>query len=283
MENKPCLSTIRAEYTNLTNREQLLADYILQNYEKVVTMTTAELAKNAGTVKSVVIRLCQSLGFAGYTEFKLLLSRELARNEQFGFTPYICKDDHPADILKKIFSANIKTLHDTLAGLDMDVYHAAVAALDRAENIYVYGVGTSTGIAADFHYRLIEIGRNAFYYTDVVSMRISTLNIQKNDVVLGISNSGRTASTVDVLRRAKERGAQTICVTSYPNSEIVAYSDHPLVVTTDEIQYPVEAISGRIAHISVLDSIAVSLSAKDYDDAVDRAAKNHDLIDDLRY
>ena len=109
------------------------------------------------------------------------------------------------------------------------------------------------------------------------------MNIQKNDVVLGISNSGRTASTVDVLRRAKERGAQTICVTSYPNSEIVAYSDHPLVVTTDEIQYPVEAISGRIAHISVLDSIAVSLSAKNYDDAVDRAAKNHDLIDDLRY
>ena len=209
MENKPCLSTIRAEYTNLTNREQLLADYILQNYEKVVTMTTAELAKNAGTVKSMVIRLCQSLGFAGYTEFKLLLSRELARNEQFGFTPYICKDDHPADILKKIFSANIKTLHDTLAGLDMNVYHAAVAALDRAEHIYIYGIGTSAGIAADFHYRLIEIGRNAFYYTDVVSMRISTLNIQKNDVVLGISNSGRTASTVDVLRRAREHGAQT--------------------------------------------------------------------------
>ena len=103
MENKPCLSTIRAEYTNLTNREQLLADYILQNYEKVVTMTTAELAKNAGTVKSVVIRLCQSLGFAGYTEFKLLLSRELARNEQFARSIFIFTASAPPLASRQIF------------------------------------------------------------------------------------------------------------------------------------------------------------------------------------
>ncbi len=114
-------------------------------------------------------------------------------------------------------------------------------------------------------------------------MRVSVMNIKPQDVAIGISNSGRTAATVDALKRAKEIGAKTICVTSFPDSEITKNSDYSLVIKNDEIQFPVESISARIAHISVLDSIAVSLSAKQYEDAVRPAAENHDLIETLRY
>lgn len=283
MKNKSCLPTIKAEYDELSGKERRLADYILQNHEAVVLMTAAELAKNADVVKSVVVRLCQRLGFSGYTEFKLVLSRELARNEQLEFTPYISPNDKPDDVFKKVFSANIKTLHDTAAGLDTVMFNKAVEILENAENIYIYGIGTSAGIACDFQYRMTEIGRRAFIFTDIVNMRVSAMNITANDAVVGISNSGRTAATVDALCRAKENGAKTICVTSYPKSEIIKHSDCPLVIKTDEIQYPIEAISARIAHISVLDSIAVSLSSMRYDEAAGRAAQNHDLVEALRY
>lgn len=283
MINKSCLSEIKAKYTDLTKKERQLADYILKNHEAVVSMTTAELSEKAGVVKSVIIRFCQALGFSGYTEFKLLLSRELARNEQFDFSPYISPNDSPENIAKKIFSSNIKTLHDTAESIDTDMFNKIVDTLNNAKNIYVYGIGTSAGIACDFQNRLISIGQASFFFTDVVNMKVSVMNIQKSDAVIGISHSGRTSATVDVLKHAREVGAKTICVTSYPNSEITKHSDYPLVVKTDEIQYPIEAISARIAHISVLDSIAVSLSSKHYEYTVDRAAKNHDLIEALRY
>ncbi len=283
MENKSCLSTIKAEYMRLTKKEQQLADYILDNYEAVVTMTTSELSANAGVVKSVIVRFCQSLGFSGYTEFKLLLSRELAKNEQFHFTPYISAHDTEEHILRKIFSANIKTLHDTAENLDPKQFQCAIQSLAKANTIYIYAVGTSAGIAADFQYRLTEIGYRAFFFTDIANMKVSILNIQKGDVAIGISGSGRTQATVDALKYARERGAATICVTSFPNSRIVKYSDHALVIQTDEIQYPIEAISARIAHISVLDSIAVSLSSRHYEEAVERAAKVHDLVEKIRY
>ena len=60
-------------------------------------------------------------------------------------------------------------------------------------------------------------------------------------------------------------------------------SDYPLVIKTDEIQYPIEAISSRIAHISVLDSVAIALSARRFDDVQERSAIIHDLIDTVRY
>ena len=283
MNDKSCLSTIKSEYSRLTSKEKQLADFILKNFESVISMSTSELAEKAGVAKSAVIRFCQTLNFSGYSEFKLMLSRELVRNEQFDFTPYISESDDSADIFKKIFSSNIKTLYDTSKGLDTDLFKKAVNALKDAKHIYVCGVGTSAGIAADFQYRLTEVGRYAFYFTDVVSIKVSSMNIKQDDVVIGISNSGRTRPTVDALKYAKEKGIKTISVTSYPNSEIVKYSDIPLVIKTDEIQYPIEAISAHIAHISLLDSLAVSLSASTYNDAADRSAQNHDLIEELRY
>lgn len=283
MNNRLCLSRIKTEYNKLTPKEKKVSDFILDNCESVINMSVSELAEKAGVVKSVVIRCCKSLGFEGYSELKLSLSRELARNEQFNYNPYINKEDSCFNILDKIFSANIKTLHDTMQGIDRDILNEAVLALDNARNIYIYGVGTSSGIVADFQYRLMQLGYNAFAFTDIAAMRVSTLNITPNDVAVGISNSGRTVATVDSIRVCKQRGAKTICLTSYPKSRLTKESDFPIVIQTDEIQYPMEAISARIAHISILDTILISLSAKHYDESVERFEKTHERINTIRY
>lgn len=283
MENKSCLSRIKAEYKNLTNKEKQLADYILDSCPEVASMSTAELAEKSEVVKSVIIRFCQTLGFKGYAEFKLTLSKELAVNEKFNFIPYISAEDTPEQIMDKIFAANVKTLYDTSHRLDRSTFQNAVEILSQAENIYIYGIGTSAGIVCDFQYRLMQLGFKAFCFTDVANMKVSTLNITDRDAAVGISNSGRTIATIEALTLAREKGAKTVCITSYPNSQIIKAADCPLIIISDEIQYPIEAISARIAHISVLDSITVALSAAEYEKTIERAAKTRDLIDTVRY
>ena len=283
MAEKLCLAVIKSNYNNLTSKEKLVADYILNNFEKIVTMSVNELSNNAGVVKSVVIRCCKTLGFSGYSEFKIALAGELAKNKEFNFVPYIDKADNCGDVLDKIFSANIKTLNDTALGIDRNVLKNLIDELQKANKIFIYGVGTSSGIVNDFQYRLMQLGFTAFCFTDVASMKVSALNIKSGDVAIGISNSGRTFATVDALKLARENGAKTACLTSFSNSAIIKQSDFPLVIYSDEIEYPIEAISSRIAHISVLDSILISLSAQKYEQAVERSAKTRILLDGIRY
>ena len=283
MNEQLCLSVIKVKYDTLTGKEKKVADFILSNYEKVISMPIAELAEKAGVVKSVVVRCCKSLGFSGYSELKISLAAELARNKEFNYVPYIDVEDNSGDILDKIFSANIKTLHDTAARIDRKHLEAVVDLLYHAGNIYIYGIGTSAGIVNDFQYRLMQLGYTAFCFTDVVTMKVSTLNITDKDVAIGISNSGRTIATVEALKLAGEKGAKTACITSYPDSPIVGECDHPLVIFSDEIQYPIEAISARIAHISVLDTLAIALSARNMDAAVERSAQTHDIVNTIRY
>ena len=283
MAVKPCIASIKQNMNSLTQKECMVAQFILSNYELAVGMSISQLADSAGVVKSVVVRFCKSVGFEGYSQFKIALAAELAKNKELNFVPYINPDDTADNVLDKVLSANIKTLHDTMAHIDRKELKAIVENLYNAKNIYIYGVGTSSGIVNDFQYRLMQLGYTAFAFTDISSMRVSTLNIKEGDMAIGISNSGRTVATVETLKLAAQMGAKTACVTSYADSNITKVCDFPLVVFTDEIQYPIEAISARIAHISVLDSIAISLSAKNYDRAIERSAQTRNIINTVRY
>lgn len=283
MDPQKCLLTIKNQYAELTATEQSVADYILQNSQDVIHMPIATFAENAGVVKSAIIRCCKSLGFEGYSDMKIALAMELSQNRKLNYNPYIDTNDDVGAILDKVFSSNVKTLHDTAEKIDRGVLRTAVNLLDRANIIYIYAIGTSAGIANEFQYRLMQIGKTALCINDVPTMKVSSLNIKEGDVAVGISHSGRTVATIDALQLAKERGADTLCITSYPGSKITENSDHSIEIYSDEIDYPMEAISARIAHLSIIDALAIAISAKNYETAQERAKVTHSLVDTIRY
>ena len=279
MYKKSCLAAIKAAYDSLTTVEKRVADYIREHSEKVILMPIADFAEQAGVAKSAIIRCSKSLGFEGYSELKIALAVELSKNKPLNNAPCIPPDDTPGDILDKLFAANVKTLHDTADRIDREVFTAVVDLLNEARHIYIYGVGTSTVFVQELQYRLMHLGRHALAVTDVPSMKVSTLNIKKNDVVIGISHSGRTIPTLESLELAKEHGAATVCITSMPGSKIPQIADYPIELWSDEIEYPMEAISARIAHLAIIDAITVAISAKNYEQALERYKAAHDMID----
>lgn len=283
MKNKACLSLIRSKYSSFTAAEKKAADFVMKNRDRVISMSVAEFSEAANMAKSAVIRFCKSSGFDGFSDFKISLAMELSKNKKLNYTPYIYPDDTASDIFDKVFSANVKTLHDTAENIDREIIEKVINVLFNAKSIYIYGVGTSRAMAEDFQYRLMQLGKNAFCYSDVVSMKISALNITEDDVAIGISHSGRTVPTVEALSAAKDKGALTICLTSNHQSPITKQSALPIEVYTDEVEYPIEAISARIAHLSVIDAITTALSARNYDDTLQRSILSSKIIDTIRY
>lgn len=280
---KLCLITIKNKYEDLTKTEKRIADFVLKNSSKVVQMTADELAAFAECAKSAVVRFCKSVGFKGYSDLKLALAVELSKNKKLNYVPYIYPEDNASNILDKVFSANVKTLHDTARKINRKALQKVVDLLADAGKIYVYGVGTSTVLVNDFQYRLMTLGFNAMRFTDVTFMKTSSLSIREGDVAIGISHSGRTVATVDALKLARKNGAKTVCITSFSGSPITKESDYTIEVFSDEINYPVETTSARIAHFSVIDAITIALSAKDYEKAYERSAKTRELINSVRY
>jgi len=282
MDAVSCMQLIQNKYHLLTAVEKKIADYLLHHQQNVVGMSISELAENAQVAKSAIVRCCKSLGFEGYTQLKLALAADHSKNKQLNYTPYIYPDDSPATIMEKVFSSNVKALHDTAAGLDHSVIQEVLTQLEQARQIYLYGIGTSASMVTELQYRLMQLGYTAFAFTDPGNMMVSTMNIDHRDVAFGISYSGRTIATTQTMELARAAGAKTICITNYPGSPITKVCEYSIPVYCDEVQYPVEAMSAKIAQLSLIYALTTALSSLNQEDTMQRAKRTRELINSIR-
>lgn len=282
MDSSSCIQAIQTRYHRLTAAEKRIADYLLANRETAIGMSIAELADRAQTAKSAVVRFCKSLGYDGYTQLKLAFATEHSKNKQLNYTPYIYPDDSPATVMEKVFSANVKALHDTAAILDPNVVHKVLEQLAQARQIYLYGIGTSASMVTELQYRLMQLGYTAFAFTDPVNMLVSTMNIDHRDVAFGISYSGRTIDTTSAMELARTAGAKTMCITNHPESPITKICDLTIPVYSDEVRYPVEAMSAKIAQLSLIYALTTALSSYHQEDTKLRAKRSRELINSIR-
>jgi len=283
MPKKQCLSEITKKYSMLSPVEKKIADYILKNPQKVLNMSVRDISKEADVVNSAVIRFCKSVGFDGFPEMKIALAMENAKNEELDFSPFVSEDDNEEEVLKKIFSANVKALMDTLDCVDKDAFKKAVSLINTSDKIFIYGIGTSAFLANELQYRLMLLGYNAHSFTDVIKMCTSSVAIKKDDLVIGISYSGRTTFVCDSVMCAKENGAKTMCITSFEESPLYDMCHIRLVTRSDEINYPVEALSARMAQLSLIEAMTAAVSLKSYEDANENMIRCHDAVNTMRY
>ncbi|MEG0693594.1 MAG: hypothetical protein RR444_11015, partial [Oscillospiraceae bacterium] len=61
---------INGVLNNLSKGEKKAANYILQNVPKLLKLSLYELAAEADVNQATVIRLCKSLGYAGFKELR---------------------------------------------------------------------------------------------------------------------------------------------------------------------------------------------------------------------
>lgn len=262
--------------------ERKIADFILENPEKIVDMTIAQFAANAGVAESSIVRFCQMLDLKGFTQLKINLARNITPEANLIYGD-IRNTDSVEEVIQKVFASSIRVLENTSRFLNTADFKKAIEWLKNAKKIEFYGVYTSSVIARDAYNRLHRIGYPAYAATDPYEAKISASLLGKTDVAVGISHTGRTKDTIEILELARDSGASTIAITSSPKSPITEIADISLVICSEEQQIFQEAVTSRIAHIALLDAICVCLGLLNYDEASRRIEANSNIINKMRY
>ncbi|NJL54477.1 MurR/RpiR family transcriptional regulator, partial [bacterium] len=237
------LTRIRSHLPVLAEAEATVAHWILANAEQVIDMSMAQVAKHCGVSDTTVLRFCRRCGFHGYMDLKLSIARDLTSPTQL-IHDAITPDDDVATLTSKVFSSNIQALHDTLAMIDMEAMARAVEMLLRARTILVIGVGTSSPIVQHMHNQLFRLGLNCHAQTDSYLQLMQVALTSPGDVVVGISQSGSSTDPVMTMQKAKENGAETICITGNLESLSPNMPTSPCLVVAHETR--AESIASRI-------------------------------------
>lgn len=276
---------IKRLYCNLTTAERKIATYVIESPQEVTGLTVHQLAEKCGVASSAVIRFCKTIQLQGFSELKLELARELGskREEQKNTLPAVEHESGTEGVVRKVFQAGMDTLQDTLDKLDFSKIEKMSEVLVNAKHIFIFGLGTSSTVVLDAQYRLSQLGLWATACTDILLMGVTGANLEQGDVVLAISHSGRTKAVVDAVRLAKKKGATVLAITSFTDSFLYKESDVAATVFADEVTYPVEAVSARVAHICMVDSLAMLLATHNYDSFAQHIKSRNDVLEGIRY
>lgn len=253
-----CLAKIRSYYGKLSDKEKKIATYILDNPDKIIHSTINDVADDLHIADATVFRFCKRIGFKGYQAMKIALASEIMAPIQ-QIHEEISEDDNEKTVAEKIFKSNIRTLENTLQILDGESFQTAVHLILNAKRLELYGTGGSAAIAMDACHKFLRSGIQAFVFPDSHFQLISASQLTEKDVALVISHSGSNKDTIRVLNAARESGAKTIGITSYPKSPIAQGVDIALYTSSEETEYRSEALASRIGQLSLIDALFVNI------------------------
>lgn len=279
---------IETKYGDLRTSEKQAADYILAHMDKIRELSLEKLSGKIGVSQPTVVRLSKALGFKGYKEFRYAVVEELARDnrEKEGQQPMygysLSRKDKLEDIPGKVVATTERIMEETLKNIPISEFKKVIQALKTARVIDIYSVENSNTVALDLLTKLLYLGLPCRHFDDYYHQKISAGCLTKKDVAVGISFSGYSKDTVEVMKEARKSGAATIVITSFRDSLISRYADILICTSRKQLFYG-DAIFSRTSQLMVVDMIYMGLIASDYDWFVKQLDRSSRIIRDKAY
>ena len=287
--NETLAFQIRSVYASLRKSEKRVADYILENAVQCRKISLDQLAKRSGVSQPTVVRFVKAVGYESFREFRYKLLEEsrytdaLARESQQVMYGYALRpDDDLRSIPAKVAATSIQTIEDMLKSISSQEFEKTIHMIAAAKRIMLCCVENSSAAARDLMIKLLYLGYDCRYDEDYYVQRIAAASMTEEDVVIGISYSGQSKDTVDVMQTARKAGAKTICITNFRESKISAWCDVILCSSQKQWLYG-DAIFSRSAQMVLNDMIYMGLMVNDYDIRTEQLDKNSRIIQDKAY
>lgn len=256
-EPRNIFEIVSREYYSFTVSEKKLADYILSNQDTLAYLSISQLAAGASVAEATVSRFCRRVGFASYAQFKMA-----AANTSLRFKPannplsgQIEQTDTVDDICRKLYTAELEAIGQTMELLEPESVLGATDLLERAGRVLCMGQGGSMLIAQEAAHLFSTVDNRFTAVIDSHMQAIAAAMMEPEDVILFFSYSGSTRAMMETLQLARERQGKVILVTRFPNSPGAALSDIVLQCGANENPLQSGSIAARIAQMYLLDVV----------------------------
>lgn len=264
MNNNDLLIRVKQNYIKLSKGQKRIADYILENYDKVAFMTASHLGDIVGVSESTVVRFANALGYEGYPQLQKGLQEsiktKLTSVQRFELSKDFEKE--PGSYVRKIMAFDIENTRRTMENLDETELEAICDTIHNARKVYILGMRSSSVLANYLGFYLnyvkdnvhiIEIGvHDVFDYL---------INMNSEDVLISISFPRYAKRTYEIVNFAKEQGATIIGITDSLMSPLAPIVKHCLYAKYNMNTF----IDSLVAPMSLINALIIALSIKEKD------------------
>jgi DNA-binding MurR/RpiR family transcriptional regulator len=262
------LVRIRDHLPEFTGALHRVAEHVLGDPAAAARATIVELAERSGTSPGTVTRFCRALGFAGYADLRLAIAGEAGwAVDGIDAGREIGPGDPLGTVLQQIMADDTGAMRDTAGRLDLRTVAAAADAITAARRVDIYGASSSALVASELQFCLHRIGVAAWSWRDVHDGLASAATLGPQDVAIGVSHTGESRATIEILAEAGSHGATTVALTSFSRSPLAGVADLVLLTAVQGTPVRPDALSARHPQLVVLDLLYIAVAQRLHDRA----------------
>lgn len=253
------LQQIEQMMPTFSKSQKLIANYILNHYEKAAYMTALKLGNAVNVSESTVVRFAIELGYEGYPQLQRSLQSHIKNRltsiQRMDVTRSRIGDLDP---IEGVLTQDMDKIRHTLENVDREAFDNAVNTIVDARLVYIQGAMSSGILASFMHYYLRLIFDKVTLIGSVATSEIyqQMIHIGEGDVFIGLSFPRYAKSTINACKFAHDCGSQIIAITDSENSPLAQYAHTTLCAYSDMVSF----VDSLVAPMSLLNALIVAVS-----------------------
>ena len=268
---------LREIKNDLSPKESVVAQYIMDHSQSLKNMSIQALAKLNHVSTSTILRLCNKLGYRGFSDFKVdLISSPLQKHNAEILQDDINLNDTLQDVNRKVQAMEKSSIDETHSIVNLHALDQAVDLIITSYKIVIFGVGSSGLVGKELEYQLIKIKKDINCHFDAHISRNIVSTLSKNDLIIIISHSGETPECVELLKLAESLKVPSIAITKMGQSQLSLLANIVLHTTSMEHASRLIPIRSKISQISVINMLLTNLFIRKYDKHLFQQTQNRE-------
>lgn len=277
--NRDLISRISGGMKSFSKGQKLIAQYIIEHYDKAAFMTASRLGGTVGVSESTVVRFASAVGFEGYPQLQRAL-QELIRNRLTSVQRMEVTSDQigSSDVLHKVLNMDIEKIRRTLEEASLEDFNNAVDAIVEAKNIYILGIRSSSALSGFLSFYFNQIFENVRLVNTTSSSEMfeQILRIGKEDVFIGITFPRYSKRTCNAAAYARANGARVVAITDSRLSPIAQAADHLLLARSDMTSF----VDSLVAPLSLINALIVAVGLRKKDEIAQTYSRLEQIWDE---
>lgn len=255
------LARIHSYYHVLSEAERRIGDYLLTRQgEEVKDCTVEELAGRANVSTATIVRFCRTIGFSGFSEFKVYLQRRIL--SPLGSNSRISAEDPAMVVKRKVADLSRGSIESAVDVLDPEELERAIELVTGASRVFIGAEGGIGGIAQTVAGAFLNAGMECYFMHDGMMQAKYAYMLSPQDVMIAITNSGYEKTVIDSQVIARSHGVPTISVTSIRGSLATKHADVVLLSSQRDNQNPLDLMAVVMGHMVVLGALQMGCAAR---------------------
>lgn len=254
-----CLAKIRSRLPSLSKADKKVAVFVLSHPELFLMLPVRDLAPKCRTSEASIVRFCQTMGYRGIPEMRGSLIPDLLSQSRTLYQE-VQPSDSTRQVIEKLIHASVCALQDTQALLSPESLDKAARAILKAKALFLFGTGGSSYIAQNAAQKFLRLGIRTYAFVDAFTQAASVTVLSSKDVAIGLSYSGETEGTVNLLKAARDKGCVTVAITNFDKSLLTHVADITLLTASVPSYIGSHAGPHRITQIFILDLLATVMA-----------------------